>query len=80
MRIPLIRLWENLFRIPHKRENADKVSAASDELTSMSQALRVKLKPYLETDDPLVALMTDVFNQRGITTNLIPNNRPRRHQ
>ena len=49
---------------PHKREESRKVGIVADELSSDVQKLSKHLKPYLEADDPLVALMTDVFNQR----------------
>jgi hypothetical protein len=63
---PLVRLWEKVFRIPHRHEEASRVSAAAEELTSTARALNARLKPYVESDDPLVALMTDVFNRRSM--------------
>lgn len=59
-----IRIWETVLGIPHKHENAARVSAASDELSRATRSLSNHLKPYAESDDPLVALMTDVFNKR----------------
>jgi hypothetical protein len=64
MRLPLIRLWEKLTGVPHRHENAERVSFASDELTREVREISSRLKPYAESDDPLVAMMTDIFNQR----------------
>ena len=61
---PLVRLWETIMRIPHRHENANHVAKATDELAQSARELTAQLKPYIEADDPLVALMTDVFNRR----------------
>jgi hypothetical protein len=67
MRYPLIRLWEKIFGIPHRHDEADRVSFASRELTKQVREVSSHLKPYTEESDPLVALMTDIFNQRGMS-------------
>lgn len=61
------RLWEKIIGIPHQHENAARVSLASYELTSEVRKISSRLKPYVEADDPLVALMTDLFNQREMS-------------
>lgn len=60
----LARLWESILGVPHRHENAAMVSFASDELARATRRLHTHLRPYAESDDPLVALMTDIFNQR----------------
>jgi len=59
-----VRLFEKLTGTPHRHDNARRVSLATDELTESTRLLSAHLKPYLESDDPLVSLMTDVFNRR----------------
>jgi hypothetical protein len=58
------RLFEKITGRPHRRANADLVSEAARDLRRDAEGLRSKLRPYSQADDPLVALMTDVFNQR----------------
>jgi len=70
---PFIRLWEKIMRIPHQHVNADHVVTASDNLAQSARDLSSKLKPYIESDDPLVALMTDVFNRRQMGCNREPD-------
>lgn len=60
----LIRLWEKAFGIPHRHENAEKAAAASDELITATRALTARLKPYVESADPLQALVNDVMKTR----------------
>lgn len=64
---PLTRLWEKLAGIPHRQENAQRVLFAVDELTKEVRKASDQLKPYTEADDPLVALMTDIFNKRQMS-------------
>lgn len=59
-----VRLFEKLTGTPHRHDNATRVSLAAEELTETTRELSTYLKPYLESDDPLVSLMTDVFNKR----------------
>lgn len=59
-----VRLMEKITGTPHRHENAQRVSVAAAELTESTRQLSASLMPYLESDDPLVALMTDVFNKR----------------
>lgn len=61
----LIRIREMLFGVPHKHHNAEEVATASRELKHAARSLSAHLKPYMEADDPLVALMTDVMKKRG---------------
>lgn len=60
----LARLWETVLGVPHRYENAARVSLAGEELSRAAKGLHTHLRGYAESDDPLVALMTDVFNQR----------------
>ena len=62
----MIRLWEKIFGLPHRHEYADRVSFASHELTKEVRKVSSHLKSYTETDDPLVALLTDIFNKREL--------------
>jgi hypothetical protein len=62
----LVRFFEKLTGNPHQHRNARKVAAAVGDLRHDVSALSLKLRPYAEADDPLVALMTDVFNQRQL--------------
>lgn len=59
-----VRLIEKLTGKPHRHDNAARVSLAAAELSESTRELSRHLKPYLESDDPLVSLMTDVFNRR----------------
>lgn len=59
-----VRLIEKLTGTPHRHDNAARVSLAADQLTESTRQLTANLKPYLESDDPLVSLMQDVFNRR----------------
>jgi hypothetical protein len=60
----VVRLMEKLTGTPHRHEHKDNVAAAAKDLTASIQELAKTLKPYRESNDPLVALMTDIFNQR----------------
>lgn len=70
----LVRLLEKLSGKPHKHENARVVSQAAAGLREDVHAFTTMLHPYVEADDPLVALMTDVFNQRQVIQNDRPPN------
>jgi hypothetical protein len=59
-----VRLMEKLMDRPHQHYNVQKVSEAANGLRRDVHSLAGKMRPYIEADDPLVALMTDVFNQR----------------
>ncbi|WP_065755184.1 hypothetical protein [Bradyrhizobium paxllaeri] len=58
------RLIEKLTGRPHRHDNAQLVKQAAGELRRDVGKLSSMLRPYMEADDPLVALMTDLFNQR----------------
>ncbi len=60
----LTRLFEKITGRRHRHDNARAVSDAVGDLRSDVEELRSSLRPYVDADDPLVALMTDVFNQR----------------
>ena len=64
-----VRLLETIRGRPHQRQNAQRVAAAASDLREDVGALSSMLRPYREADDPLVALMTDVFNQRQMRDN-----------
>ena len=59
-----VRFMEKLTGIPHQRQNADRVTNVTRELREDIKKLSTTLRPYIASEDPLVALMTDVFNQR----------------
>jgi len=63
------RLLETITGRPHQRQNARRVADAANDLRRDVGALSSRLRPYTESDDPLVALMTDVFNQRQMRDN-----------
>jgi hypothetical protein len=60
----LTRLWEKLTGRRHQKQNLAMVAEVAGGLTHDVDRLKQKLEPYAQADDPLVALMTDVFNQR----------------
>lgn len=60
----LARLWEKILGVPHRHENSALVALASYELTKEVRKAQSQLKVYTEADDPLVAMMTDIFNKR----------------
>jgi hypothetical protein len=60
----VVRLYEKLTGRPHRHDDAEMVSAAAKELSSSIRELSATLKPYNESGDPLVALMTDVLDHR----------------
>lgn len=60
----LIRLWEIITGSPHLRMNSDMVRSASRSLSRKTNELEKAIKPYAESDDPLVMFMTDTFNRR----------------
>lgn len=59
-----VRFLETITGKPHRHEQSRMVSEVADQLSSDVAKLSTRLRPYLESEDPLVALMTDVFNQR----------------
>lgn len=60
----MTRLLEKLRGYPHQQKNAEKVAAASEELSEAARSLTSHLKPYANAEDPFLALMIDVFNKR----------------
>jgi hypothetical protein len=60
----LTRLIEKLTGRAHQKQNLAMVSQVATDLSRDVDDLTDKLKPYTQADDPLVALMTDVFNDR----------------
>ena len=59
-----VRLVEKLTATPHQHRNAESVAYVAHDLRQEVHKLSSTLRPYVESDDPLVALMTDVFNHR----------------
>ena len=59
-----VRFLEKLTGTPHQRQNAQKVADVARGLREDVKKLSTTLRPYAESEDPLVALMTDIFNQR----------------
>lgn len=58
------RLWERMNGVPHRYDKSQQVSDAADALSDNVRELSSHLRPYMEADDPMVALMIDLFNQR----------------
>jgi hypothetical protein len=59
------RILETIRGRPHRHMNADMVSAAAKRLNGRAEELARIIKPYRESEDPLVMLLTDVIIQRG---------------
>jgi cell fate (sporulation/competence/biofilm development) regulator YlbF (YheA/YmcA/DUF963 family) len=60
----LVRLYEKIAGLAHQHRESHQVSEKMRELSHSMRELHDSLEPYVEAEDPLVALMTDVFNQR----------------
>jgi len=58
-----MRLLEKLTGTPHRHDIADSVHTAAAGVSRSVDKLSAALKPYAKADEPLVALMTDVFNK-----------------
>ena len=59
----MLRLIEKLTGTPHRHDIADSVHVAAAGVYRSVDKLSDALKPYAKADEPLVALMTDVFNK-----------------
>lgn len=59
----VVRLYEKLTGTPHRHDDAERVAAAVDGLSQATRELSATLKPYIESDDPLVAF-TDMLKRR----------------
>jgi hypothetical protein len=60
----LTRVWELISGSPHQYHNAAMVSAATHSLSQRTEELVRAVKPYRDSEDPLIMFMTDVFNRR----------------
>lgn len=60
------RLYEKLMGLPHEKRHAAMVKEAATGLRQDVRELNEKMDRYREQDDPLVALMLDVFNDREV--------------
>ena len=58
-----MRLLETITGTPHKHEIADSVAVAAAGVARSVDKLSEALKPYANAEQPLVALLTDVFNK-----------------
>ena len=58
-----MRLIEKITNTPHRHDLADSVHAAAAGVSRSVDKLSAALKPYAKADEPLVALLTDVFNK-----------------
>jgi hypothetical protein len=54
--------------LPHEKRHAAMVRQAATDLREDVKSLSSKLSKYQEKDDPLVALMLDVFNDREVAS------------
>ncbi|MCK1670324.1 hypothetical protein [Bradyrhizobium sp. 150] len=74
----MVLLAQWMKKISGKSREQDDARAASQaalmELRDDMRHLTTMLRPYIEADDPLVALMVDVFNQRQVIQNDRPPN------
>ena len=62
----LMRLYEKMTGRPHQHRHAKAAVEAHEDLRREVGELHEALQPYVDTDDPLVALMTDMFNNRQL--------------
>jgi hypothetical protein len=62
----LIRLWEKMTGQPHRHDDSQHVVEAANELAQSAKKLNAAIKPYLEAEDPLIALVSDLINQRAM--------------
>lgn len=62
----MVELIRKLLRRDRPQDDAREVTEAVNALHEDVKELSGFLKPYVEADDPLVALMTDMFNQRSM--------------
>lgn len=60
----LERLKEIITGRPHRYMNAEMVSEAARRLSDRADQLSQVIKPYQESEDPLVMLLTDAIIQR----------------
>ena len=58
-----MRLMETITGAPHRHDIADSVHTAAAGVARSVDKLSAALKPYSKADEPLVALLTDVFNR-----------------
>ena len=59
----MYRLIEKLTGTPHRHDIAESVHTAAAGVSRSVDRLSDALKPYSKADQPLVALLTDVFNK-----------------
>jgi hypothetical protein len=62
----LVRLWEKVTGQPHRHDASQHVVDAANDLAQSAKKLNAAIKPYLEADDPLIALVADLINQRAM--------------
>jgi len=60
------RLIEKITGTPHRHDIADGVHMAAAGVSRSVDQLADALKPYVRADEPLVALLTDVFNKQQL--------------
>lgn len=58
----LTRIYEKLMGLPHQKHHAERVKRAAEELSQDVKSLTQRIERYREEDDPLVALMQDIYN------------------
>ena len=62
-----MRLIEKITGTPHRHDFADSVHAAAIGVSRSVDQLSDALKPYCKSDQPLVTLLTNVFNRQQMT-------------
>lgn len=61
-----IRLIEKITGQPHRYDNLARVTKAAQELKDELNQLSSVIRPYTESEDPLAALMLDMFNKKQL--------------
>jgi hypothetical protein len=62
-----MRLIEKITGTPHRHDLADSVHAAAAGVSRSIDQLSDSLRPYYKSDQPLVSLLTNVFNRQQMT-------------
>lgn len=60
----ILRFVETLTGTPHQYKTSETVSRAAESLKASANHVADCLRPYTEADDPITAMMLDIFNAR----------------
>jgi hypothetical protein len=61
----MVRVIEILTGRPHRQLNAEMVHTAAERLSKRADELSEVMRPYRQSEDPLVMLLTDAIIQRN---------------